>query len=445
MEKEEFDFILSKGEDYRTEFKENLSGIDKDMVAFSNADGGIILVGIDDTGKMKGISINNKFKAEIQSIARNCDPEIYADISEFKNVLIISVPESVKKPHRCSSGFYLRVGPTSQKLNVGEIRELFNRQGKLFFEEVINSEFGVKYFNKTRFYDFLRKAKISTALAESQLLCNLGLTNSQGQFKNIAVLLFGKNPSKFIPQGIITCVLYKGKDKAFIIDKKDFTSDIISNYNDAISFLYKNLRLKYDIKGFGPRKEILEIPEEALKEAVVNAICHRDYSEKGAVIQIDIFDDKVEISNPGGLIIKESDFGRKSLSRNPALFGLLQRIELVEHVGSGISRIRDSLRKAGLPEPKFEFTTFFTVTFARPDWLESPKETVEKSDQKSDRKSDQKIIELIAENPKITIEELMQSLDFSASGIKKIIRKLKENGKIKRIGPDKGGHWEIVK
>ncbi len=442
MDKKTFDFILSKGEDYRTEFKENLSGIEKDIVAFANAEGGNILVGVSDDNKIKGIEITNRLKADALSIARNCDAPIPIEVSEFGNVLIATVPESERKPHRCSQGFYLRIGSTSQKLEVEEIRELFNRQGKLFFEEMVNTDFSMKDFGARKFNDFLKKAKVSRAIPKKDLLYNLGLTNQKGQFKNAAILLFGKNPSRFIPQGIITCVLYKGTDKVNIIDRKDFRSDIISNYNDAYNFLYKNLKLRYEIKGHGPRKEILEIPEEALKEVIINAICHRDYGEKGAVTQIDIFDDRVEISNPGGLIIKESDFGKKSLSRNPLIFGLFQRVEeLVEHVGSGIGRIRNAMHKAGLQEAKFEFTTFFTVTFTRPDWL--TKDIDEQAREKTREKTREKILRMITEQPSITTEKLANKTRISPKGIEWQIGRLKKEGKIKRIGPDKGGHWEV--
>ncbi|MBI2136386.1 hypothetical protein HYU06_04905 [Candidatus Woesearchaeota archaeon] len=116
------------------------------------------------------------------------------------------------------------------------------------------------------------------------------------------------------------------------------TEDAISNYENAIKFLFRNLRLEYKIETAGPREEILEIPEDALREAVVNAMVHRDYNEKGANIQIDIFDDRVEISNPGGLVsaIKKKEFGKKSISRNPLLFSLFKSVDLVEKVGSGI-------------------------------------------------------------------------------------------------------------
>ncbi|MEK6867585.1 MAG: RNA-binding domain-containing protein, partial [Nanoarchaeota archaeon] len=210
MDKKEFDFLLSKGEDYKTEFKENLSGIDKDIVAFANTDGGIILVGVTDTGKGKGFTLSNKHKAEIQAVARNCDPAIHIEIFEEENVAIIVVPESTTKPHKCSTGFYLRNGATSQKLTVDEIRELFNKHGQLFYEEMINTNFTLHDFDRAKFDAFLKRANISKTLHEQELLKNLGLMTETGYFKNAAILLFGNNIERFIPQSMITCVLYKG-------------------------------------------------------------------------------------------------------------------------------------------------------------------------------------------------------------------------------------------
>ncbi len=218
--------------------------------------------------------------------------------------------------------------------------------------------------------------------------------------------------------------------------KKDFKSDIIANYHDTIGFFYRNLRLKYEIKGFGPRKEILEIPEEALKEALVNAICHRDYTERGAVIQVDIFDDRVELSNPGGLLFKEQEFGKRSISRNPLIFGLMQRLELVEHVGSGINRIREAMAKVELNAPIFEFGTFFAVTLFRPKL----------GDKLGDKlgENPRKIVELMIKDKTISISEIARFLGISTTAVENNIAKLKEKKLIQRIGPDKGGHWEIT-
>jgi len=227
-----------------------------------------------------------------------------------------------------------------------------------------------------------------------------------------------------------------------IIDRKDFTSDIISNYKDTIAFLIRNLRLEYKIEGFGPRKELLEIPEEALKEAVVNAMSHRDYNEKGANIQIDIFDDRIEISNPGGLVsaIKKEDFGKKSISRNPLLFSLFKSVDLVEKVGSGIGRMRDAMKQAGLPAPKFEFTNFFTVTLQRPA---TPQVTSQVTPQVELTELESKIIAEIKINPKISRNELARKLGISGDTVKEYLEKLKSKGVLARAGKTSAGYWEV--
>lgn len=115
-----------------------------------------------------------------------------------------------------------------------------------------------------------------------------------------------------------------------------------------MNWLKGKLDVRYEIEGGGPRKEIWEIPETALKEAVLNALSHRDYYDKGAKITVELFKDRVEVSNPGGLTsaISLVDFGTKSHSRNPLIFGLFVRIRMVEQVGSGIGRIRDLMKSS---------------------------------------------------------------------------------------------------
>lgn len=119
------------------------------------------------------------------------------------------------------------------------------------------------------------------------------------------------------------------------------------------------------------------------------------------------------------------------------IFSLLQRINLVEHVGSGIERIRIAVSRADLPKPRFEFGKFFAIIFERPDWGKEDLKTVEKTVEK--------VILAIKEKPNINIKELEKITGLTRRGVEWNIHKLKEEGKIKRIGPDKGGHWEIVK
>ena len=138
MTKNELKLILAEGEGYRIEFKENLSNIDRELVAFANSSGGRIFFGISDSGGIKGLKITNKLKSQIQDTANNCQPPVEILFEEHKNVLIVKVREGVDKPYKCSSGFYTRVGPNSQKLSRDEIIGFFKSEGKIRFDELVN-------------------------------------------------------------------------------------------------------------------------------------------------------------------------------------------------------------------------------------------------------------------------------------------------------------------
>lgn len=124
-------FILESGEDHKTEFKESISsGLDKEMVAFANSEGGKIYIGITDKGKIKGVEITNRLKSQIYDMARNCDKSSVS-IEEMKKekVLVVTVKEGSKKPYSCSSGYYIRSGSNSQKLSTEELRDFMREEG----------------------------------------------------------------------------------------------------------------------------------------------------------------------------------------------------------------------------------------------------------------------------------------------------------------------------
>ena len=137
-------FVLERGEDSRTEFKEKAeAGLDRAMTAFANSSGGRIYIGVSDNGKVKGIEVTNRLKSQIKDIAKNCDPKIPISLKELKKekILIVEVPESKDKPHRCSSGFYIRSGASSQKLNTSEIRDFMENEDILNFDKVSCKKF----------------------------------------------------------------------------------------------------------------------------------------------------------------------------------------------------------------------------------------------------------------------------------------------------------------
>jgi len=450
LTKKELQFIVEQGEGYNTEFKLSYtSNLAKEICAMANATGGKILIGVTDDGNIKPIRVTNKLKSEIQNLVRNFDPSFNVILEESGGVLIVDVPEGNEKPYSVGGKFYLRQGANSQQLSRNEIRNFFIQEGLIMFDDQANEDFDInKDVDKPIFENFRRMSHISKLMPENDLLVNLNLIRD-GKMKNAGVLLFSKEVTKFFTQATINCVFFRGKDRYTILDRKEFFGDINTNYEEAFKFVQSKLNTEYIIKG-GPRQEILELPEDALREAILNAIVHRDYFVKGANIQINVYSDRVEIINPGGLVkgITLKDLGKKSLSRNNLLFGLMQRMDLVEKSGSGFLRIRRALRRYRMTDPIIETNeNWFTITFIRPDLQ---KRTIQErfegdgTAQKSSEKSSEKILNILQEQDRISAKELAEKLGISSRAVEKNIMKLKEKGLLKRVGPDKGGYWEII-
>jgi len=465
MNGKEFKFLISQGEGYNLEFKESFSdSLAKDICAFANANGGRILLGISDDRKIRGISITNRIKSQIYDSARKFDPKLEVNLEDFENILVVNVPEGTNKPYSVGGKFYVRQGTNSQQLSRDEIREFFKREGLILFDEKINEKFDFNQdFNENAYTTFLEKSGIKPVLKKEDILRNLELMEN-AHLKNAGVLLFCNKVTRFFLNATITCALFQGRDKVNILDRKEFYGDIYSNYQNAIEYLKIKLNTEYIIKTAGPREEKIELPEEALREAVLNAIAHRDYFSN-ADIQIYIFKDRIEITNPGGLVpgIKISDLGKKSLSRNKLLFGLMQRMNLVEKVGSGIKRMRESMKEYRLKEPKIETDeNWFTITFERPDLQAQSyakrmgldgEMAVERgwSERWSKKWSEIglserqiEILTLIKQNPRISRKQLSEKLRINPSAIQKHLENLKEKGILKRTGPIRGGRWEVL-
>ncbi len=456
MNKKELEFLISEGEGYNLEFKETDSNLAKEICAFANATGGKILVGVTDDGKVKGVKITNRLKSQITDLARNFDPKLNIEIEEFENVLVINVPEGKNKPYSVNGKFFMRYGPNSQQLGRDEIRELFHKEGLVMFDTKANSKFSIDRDISKKAYDtFMRLTKISPILERKKILKNLSLLDD-GQIKNAGILLFCKKITDYFLNATISCILFQGNDKYKIIDQRELDGDLYSNYQNAFSYVKSKLNTEYIIKG-GPREEKLELPEEALREAILNAIAHRDYFSS-ANIQINIFKNRVEITNPGGLIgnITVKDLFEKSIPRNRLLFGLMQRMELVEKAGSGLVRIQKAMKEYKLSNPTIKADkNWFNISFKRPDLQKESYEQrtgIQKgwSEEWSKRWSEKglserqiEVLELIQKNPKISRRELSEKLGINQSAVQKHLEKLKERGILKRVGSAKGGHWEI--
>jgi|GEM_PF-165856 len=376
MTKRQFEQILKSGEGAMVEFKKTVSSsIGREICAFANTIGGQIFVGIDDKNNVIGCKLTNQVKSRIQDIANNFDPRVLIKIKslkyEDKEAIVITVPESADKPVQCSDGFFIREGANSQKMTRNEIFYWAQKTRKIRYESQLREDFQYpEDFNEETFTRLMKIMDVTITGQREDMLKNLGLGENKEGFtiNNAGIMLFGgKRRDLYIRQVYVTCVLYKGKTKVKIIDRKDFRDDLVQDYENAFKFLQQHLRLEYVIEGGRPREEIPEIPYDALKEALLNAIIHRDYFEIGARVMVEIFDDRVEISNPGELLVDEKEFGKKviSVARNPVLFDIFHRLQLIEKVGTGVQRIIDAIQARKL-SIEFYFGSFFSITFFRP-------------------------------------------------------------------------------
>lgn len=169
--------ILEEGEGYMLEFKRSVNtDLSKEMVAFANASGGRIFVGIDDHNRVVGSDLSNKTHSRIQDMAAACDPPVAVCIEKLKQyaILVIHVPESIHRPHRCNKGFFLRNGTNSQKMSTADITAFIQAEGGIRFDEQLRQDLDWrKALDESRLNHFLKLAKISPFPDTANLLANL--------------------------------------------------------------------------------------------------------------------------------------------------------------------------------------------------------------------------------------------------------------------------------
>lgn len=259
----------------------------------------------------------------------------------------------------------------------------------------------------------------------------------------------------------VTCAVLRGTTNTHIIDLKNFTGDICAIYDDCIAYMQAKLNTALIPHAHG-RDERLELPEDALREAMVNAIAHRDYRST-AKVQVHIFYDRLEIVTPGGLPagMREEDLGIRSVPRNSLLFGMFHRMGMVEQIGSGIRRIRQECRDYGVEEPVIEVSDNWVVTtFKRqvehggqitPHVTEqvpyryptSPEQVKIKPESRPESRPESlewRVLALLIEAPlsKSIIANSLGHRSVSA-GLNKVIRALRKDGLIKYTIPEKPG------
>ncbi len=417
---------------------------------------GKLYFGIKNDGSVVGQDVTEKTLREIsKAMSDNIEPKIYPKINkillEGKKCILVDF-EGSESPYLAYGRAYARVADEDKQMSAKELEKFILRKNKdkLRWDDEICKKATLKDIDDNTFNNFIERARKSGRIdvendSKEMILRKLELLTDSG-LTNAGVLLFGKNPRSFFQNITLRCGRFKDVTKSKFIDLKDFEGNLFMILEKAVSFCKNHLELRAEIKGLY-REEKWEIPLDALREAIINALIHRDYRDTSEVY-IKIYDNEVVIANPGKLpeelsipkLYKEHE----SMPTNPLLANIFYYADFIDKWGRGITNIIKVLKEENLSPPTFEESGgFFRIRFKR---LKVSERWSEKWSEKWSEltKRQKELVNIIKQNPYVSRKEITEKLGINSSAVQKHLEKLKETGLIKRVGPDKGGHWEVT-
>jgi ATP-dependent DNA helicase RecG len=362
--------IIQNGENSYIEFKEEeikAKELAEEIVAFSNSEGGMILIGVDDEGNIKGVK-DDKIEETVMNICRNnCIPHIiplYESIEvEGKRIAVITIPKGLNKPYYTADHkYYIRVGTTKRIASKEELLRLFEAGGSLHFDispvegtsiKDLNIDIIRDYFMKYNTFDLFEEPEESV----ERILVNADILKEVDGRKLCTVgglLVFGKNPEKHLPQNGVSFAHFKGNEITDeLIDKKIITGRI-QDIAEQLMVVIKNNMLIPSVINDLKREDKEEYPMIVMREAIVNSLVHRNYSISGSKIRVFMFDDRIEFRSPGRLpntvTIEKMKIG-VSYARNPFLVKYMENMRYIDQLGRGIPMILKKMKEAGAKEP----------------------------------------------------------------------------------------------
>ncbi len=445
-------------ENHQVEWKESWRDeYMKWICGFANAQGGVLEIGRNDRGEPVGLADAARLMEDLPNKMRDT-LGIIADVDLLEEnglqVLRITV-EPYPYPVSYKGQYHYRSGSTKQELKGAALdRFLLGKTGRRW-DSIPQPRLAIGDLDERQLAWFRREAIRRQRLPESVandddavLIERLRLTEGE-YLKRAAALLFHPEPQKFFSGAFVKIGYFKSdSDLRFhdIIEGDLFTQ--LDRTMDLLLTKYTHASIRFTGT---EREEILPLPETALREAVVNAIAHKDYAS-GNPIQIKVYDDRIMIWNDGHLPEHwtVSDLLRKhaSIPFNPDIARVFFLAGRIEAWGSGIERMFAACAEHGCPEPVFRNETIglmITLPFLIPSEPPPAQETTQKTTQKTTLKTDERILEIIRARPSASRREISEELgDITQDGVKYHLDQLKQRGRIRRIGPDRGGYWEIL-
>ena len=454
------------------------------IVAFANADGGDIAIGVSDkTRKIEGVDQHTEKLNELLRVPLDfCNPTV-SITSELlpctdkdgneNHILLMHIPASSELHANQADEAFMRVGDKSRKLSFEERIQLMYDKGERYYEDTavygatvddIDMAAVERY---TELIGYTKSAK--QYLHENNSFIT---TNAKGekQVSVACILLFGKYPQKFFPRGRTRFIRYKGTEERVgaemnVIKDVAFEGTILDQVKATIAYLETQVEEHTFLGQHGQFVTHRDYPKFVIQEMVVNACCHRAYNIKGTEIQIKMFDNRLVFESPGRLpgTVKPSNIRHTHFSRNPKIAQFLKAYDYVKEFGEGVDRVCRELEANGTPHLSFHLDDFIlkiTVPKVTERVIEKDvnvtekvikthQEVIEKVIEKAVALNEKltenriSIIKLIIENPYISKSELSKHVGISENSISRNIEAMRDKY-LRRVGPNKGGFWEII-
>lgn len=455
----------NKNIEYKRELPSKSDKYIKSLVAFANTSGGKLIIGIeDDDHEVIGVD-----EAEVFSmidtitnvISDTVEPQLVPNITcstvYGKCIIIVEIYPGNHRPYYIKSigkekGAYIRIAGSTRHVDSIQLKELELQGMNQSYDEtvLVGHELDIEAAQKLcvdikKYIVESTDGKFKVKDVTIQNLENWGIVKrvENTLVPTVAFDLLTTNSNRFAK---VQCALFKGITRSVFIDKREFEGSLYSQIEEAFQFILKHINLGAEIDGI-IRKDIYELPVKAIREAIVNAVTHRNYMDNSCV-QVCIYDDRVEITSPGmlfgGLTIEMMMRGSSKI-RNTGIAEIFSRMHIVEGWGTGVQRMLDGCKEYSIQPPKFtEIGDCFRVEFFRKKTNVQENVHVNVQENKKMTKKEW-VFELITERNDISNKEIAEKLNCSPKTVYRYIKELKSDGIIERVGSDKQGYWKINK
>lgn len=372
--------LIAQGENTNIEFKSvNLrpEALAKEIVAFANASGGVILLGVEDDKEIRGIDREKNYEEWCMNIARNnVNPPLQPVYSEAeieqKIIGILEIPKGKDKPYQTHEGkFLIRVGSTNRMATVYELMRLFQQSGVFHFDSTAIENATVKQVNLQKISAYFEPYKLNFELLSEEekimLLKNTDILKEDGQLSVAGLMIFGINPQKYLLNASVSFAHFAGNEITDeLIDKQNIEGTLDTQIDTTTAIIKNNIKRPSQIIG-NKRIEPDIYPDKVFRELIVNACCHRNYAISGAKIRIFLYENRLEVISPGRLpntVTIEKLKAGVSFAVNPVIVKFMENLNYIDKLGRGLPMVYAEAQKRGRDVLFEEIGEEFKVTLS---------------------------------------------------------------------------------